>query len=131
MDTSMVVVGGFVLIWTIGYLLGLAYLKGGATALRRVLPRVALIVPVLIVVLVFQGVVSQAVGSITVGLVLLPVVLIVLVGQIRRLRHLGAARDAGGAQVVTPAMRSFAVVAFVVLIVGTILLSFLAARAGR
>jgi hypothetical protein len=133
MDWSFTLVfGGFVLIWTIGLIIGMAYLRGGLGAVRLVAPRLAILIPILVLTLVVQAIVTSKVGAMTVGLVLLPVVLVTLVLQIRRYRHIRATApdDVRASVAFTPPIRTFAIIAFVIMLVGSFLLAFLASRAG-
>jgi hypothetical protein len=134
LDPSTIFIVTFVLIWTIGLVLGAAYLRGGRQAVRRALPQVAIIVaigPVVLVVLAVESIVSHGFNDLTFGVVLLPVVLITFVVQIRRLRRQEAtARAAGRPAAFTPAIRRFAIAWILVMVIGTILLSYVAARAG-
>lgn len=133
MDWSFTLVfGGFILIWTIGVLTGIAYLRGGRDAVGRILPRLAILIPILVLTLVVQSIVTSKVGNMTVGLVLLPVVLVTLVLQIRRYRHIRATApdDVRASVAFTPPIRTFAIIALVIMLVGSILLAFLASRAG-
>ena len=109
----------------------MAYLRGGREAVRRALPQVAIVVAIGPVVLVVESNISHAFSDLTFGVVLLPVVLIANVVLIRRLRQQGvAARAAGRPAAFTPAIRRFVIAWVFVLVIGTILLSYVAARVG-
>jgi predicted MFS family arabinose efflux permease len=132
MDPSMLPISAFILIWTSGLYVGMAYLRGGRSAVRRVARQLAVIIPIAALFLLAESVVMNNVGAMTVGLVLLPVMLFTLARQIRRYRHLRATApdDVRAAIAFTPAIRNFAIAAIAVMLVGSILVAFLASKAG-
>jgi hypothetical protein len=127
-----ILTAAFAVVWVVGLLIGMAYLRGGREAVRVVLPRFAIIVPLAVLLFLVESFVSNRFSNLAVGVVLLPVVFILLGLQIRRYRRLRATApdDVRASVAITPAIRNFAIVAFVIGTVGSILLAFLAARAG-
>jgi heme/copper-type cytochrome/quinol oxidase subunit 2 len=79
-----------------------------------------------------ESVVTSRFDSLTVGVVLLPVVYVTLVLMIRRYRRVRATApdDVRASVAFTGAIRRFAVIWSIVLIVGLIVLTFLVSRAG-
>ncbi len=127
-----IVSAAFVLLWTTGLLAGMAYVRGGREAVRLVLPRLAISVPLAALLFLVASFVSNRFSNLAIGVVLIPVVFVTLGLQIRRYRHLRATApdDVRASVAFTGAIRNFAIVAIVVLIVGSILVSFLASKAG-
>ena len=132
MDRSAYLFGAFAMLWVVGLFIGMAYIRGGREAVRNVLPRLAIVVLLGVLVFLVEALVASRVGRIDIGLVLLPVVLVLIVLQIRRYRQVRAteADDVRASAAFTPAIRNFAIVAIVILMVGSIVLSFLASRIG-
>lgn len=132
MELSVVVVGVIVVIWTIGLIVGVSYLRGGGEAVRRLAPRLAIILPIFVVVVVAEAVIVKDAGTRALDLVILPVVAFTLVLQIRRYRRVRrtAPDDPTASTAFTPQIRMFVIIAIAVLVIGLILVSFLAARAG-
>lgn len=132
MDPSALLFGAFVMLWTVGFFMGMAYLRGGREAVRLVLPRLAISVPLAALLFLVASFVSNRFSNLAIGVVLIPVVFVTLGLQIRRYRQLRATApdDVRASVAFTGAIRNFAILAIVVLIVGTILVSFLASKAG-
>jgi hypothetical protein len=132
MDTSVLVIGVFTMIWAIGLIVGTAYLRGGTHTVRRLAPQLAIFVPVFLLVVIAESVIFQNNGGMALGLMLLPVVAVGLVvqGLRRRRLRMAAPVDANISTGSTPATRRFVVIWVIVLLAGSTVVSFLASKAG-
>ena len=127
-----ILTAAFAIVWAAGLLVGMAYLRGGREYVRLVLPRLAIIVPLAALLFLVESFVSNRFTNLVVGVVLLPVVFIVLGLQIRRYRHVRATApdDPMASTAFTPQIRRFVIVGIAALVIGSILVSFLASKAG-
>jgi hypothetical protein len=132
MDLPTLFIGALVLLWGLGLLVGIVYLRGGGAAVRRMTPQLAIIFPIALLVVIAESVIIRNGGDGALTLVLLAVGLVILARGIRRYRRtrITAPHDASASTALTPQMRNFALIAIAVVIVGSILMSFLASKAG-